>query len=162
RARVQPPADPRRRPQGRREPRRPVPARGVDGQAEGHRDGQARRARGHADDGRLRLRPRVRPGRQREHHPGLDPLRRDGRVHATLAASVVEGHRLFTKPMESWEKEAMWRQWRDVGRLVGVRYRDLPEDWDGFEQYFADMVATTLQWTPAVDEVMDLLGSAPP
>jgi len=83
-------------------------------------------------------------------------------VHATLAASVVEGHRLFTQPMEHAEKEALWRQWRDVGRLVGVRYRDLPEDWDGFEQYVADMVADTLEWTPAVDEVMDLLGSAPP
>jgi len=83
-------------------------------------------------------------------------------VHATLAASVVEGHRLFTKPMEHWEKDAMWRQWRDVGRLVGVRYRDLPEDWDGFERYFADMVAATLEWTPAVEEVMDLLASAPP
>ena len=30
----------------RRQPRRAVPARGLDGQAQGHRDGQAHRARG--------------------------------------------------------------------------------------------------------------------
>ncbi len=53
--------------EGRRQPGRDVPARGVDGQAQGHRDRQAGRARGHADDGRLRLRDRVRHGGPRAH-----------------------------------------------------------------------------------------------
>jgi uncharacterized protein (DUF2236 family) len=83
-------------------------------------------------------------------------------VHATLAASVVEGHRLFTKPMEPWEKEAFWDQWKDVGRLIGVRDRDLPDDWAGFEAYFARVTAEELEWTPAVPEVMDTLSSSPP
>ena len=43
-------------------PGKTVPARGLDGQAQGDRAGQADRARGHADDGRLRLRDRVRHG----------------------------------------------------------------------------------------------------
>ena len=50
-------------------------------------------------------------------------------VHATLAASVVEGHRLFTRPMEPWEKEAFWRQWKDVCRLIGVRGEADEEKW---------------------------------
>jgi uncharacterized protein (DUF2236 family) len=83
-------------------------------------------------------------------------------VHATLAASVVEGHRLFTTPMTAAEKEAFWQQWLDVGRLVGVRERDLPADWAGFEAYFADTIATRLQWTPAVPEVLDTLSRPMP
>ena len=46
----------------RREPGRAVPARGLDGEAEGDRGREAGRARGDADDGRLRLRRRVRHG----------------------------------------------------------------------------------------------------
>ncbi len=52
----------RRRAQGRGRPRPDAPPRGVDGEAEGHRDGEEGRAGGHADDGRLRLRDRVRHG----------------------------------------------------------------------------------------------------
>ncbi len=51
--------------------------------------------------------------------------------------------------MEQWEKEAFWRQWKDVGRLIGVRDRDLPADWAGFEEYFARVCAEELEWTPA-------------
>lgn len=83
-------------------------------------------------------------------------------VHATLAAAVVEGHRVFTRPMTAREVEAFWRQWRDVGRLVGVRPRDLPESWPDFEAYLADTVATTLRWTPAVPEVVATLTAAAP
>jgi uncharacterized protein (DUF2236 family) len=83
-------------------------------------------------------------------------------VHATLAASVVEGHRLFTAPMDAAEKEAFWQEWRGVGRLIGVRDRDLPDNWPGFEEYFAEVVARDLEWTPAVPEVMATLESSPP
>jgi uncharacterized protein (DUF2236 family) len=83
-------------------------------------------------------------------------------VHATLAASIVEGHRVFTKPMAPGEIDAFWAQWRDVGRLIGVRGRDLPEDWPGFEDYFARMVAEELEWTPAIPEVLSTLASSRP
>jgi uncharacterized protein (DUF2236 family) len=84
-------------------------------------------------------------------------------VHATLAAAIVEGRATFARPMTAREKEALWAQWLGVGRLVGVRTRDLPADWGGFEDYFARVVAEELEWTPAVPEVLDTLGhSAPP
>jgi uncharacterized protein (DUF2236 family) len=83
-------------------------------------------------------------------------------VHATLAASIAEGHRLFATPMTWPEKEAFWAQWRDVGRLIGVRDRDLPEDWGGFEDYFRSVVAEQLEWTPAVPEVLGQLSKAKP
>jgi len=83
-------------------------------------------------------------------------------VHATLAAAVVQGHEQFIAPMQRHEIEAFWAQWRDVGRLVGVRDRDLPETWPEFEAYFDRVVATELEWTPAIPEVLATLSAAKP
>jgi uncharacterized protein (DUF2236 family) len=58
--------------------------------------------------------------------------------------------------------EAFWQEWVGVGRLVGVRERDLPRTWVDFEPYFARVVAEDLEWTPAVPELLATLGGAPP
>ena len=83
-------------------------------------------------------------------------------VHATLAHSIFEGHRVFIAPMSDHEKQAFWRQWMDVGRLIGVRYRDLPETAAGFEEYFDSVVDERLEWTPAIPQVLDTLSGSPP
>lgn len=78
-------------------------------------------------------------------------------VHATLASSIVDGHRHLIGSMSEAEKELFWRQWLDVGRLVGVQPRDLPRDWSGFRAYFDHMVEEELELTPAVPQVIDML-----
>jgi uncharacterized protein (DUF2236 family) len=84
-------------------------------------------------------------------------------VHATLAAAIVEGRRVFATPMTVGEKEDFWAEWLRVGRLVGVRTRDLPSEWAGFDEYFDRTVREVLEWTPAVPEVLDTLArSGPP
>ena len=83
-------------------------------------------------------------------------------VHATLAHSIFEGYRVFATPMSASEKEAFWREWLGVGRLVGVRYRDLPEKAAGFDDYFNAVVDEQLEWTPAVPQVLDTLSGSPP
>ncbi len=83
-------------------------------------------------------------------------------VHATLAHSIFEGYRVFATPMSASEKEAFWREWMGVGRLIGVRYRDLPETASGFEEYFEAVVDEQLEWTPAIPQVLDTLGGSPP
>ena len=112
--------------------------------------------------------------RVREMHRSIKGVRPDGEryhamepdafawVHATLAASIVHGHRLFAKPMTDAEAEAFWAQWLQVGRLVGVRARDLPATWAEFGPYFDATVADVLEWTPAVPEVLDTLANAAP
>ena len=79
-------------------------------------------------------------------------------VHATLAQSIVHSHRWLGSPMKRREEEEFWSQWRLLGRLVGVRDRDLPESWSDFHPYFQRMVAEVLEDTPAVHEVIDTLG----
>ena len=67
---------------------------------------------------------------------------------------MIEGHRRFARPFTREQAQEFWTQWRDVGRLVGVRYRDLPESIEGFNDYVEEVFATTLTWTPAIAEVM--------
>ena len=85
-------------------------------------------------------------------------------VHATLADAILRGNAVLGRRLEAGEREQFWVEWRAAGRLVGVRTRDLPADWHGFEAYFEEMVGTRLQRTPAVDDVLDTLHApgAPP
>lgn len=85
-------------------------------------------------------------------------------VHATLAQAIVAGHRAFGRPMRRETLGRFWSQWRDVGRLVGVRERDLPETWDGFGDYFDGMVRERLEDNDVVQGVLVTLTrpAAPP
>lgn len=80
-------------------------------------------------------------------------------VHATLAHSIVNGHRLLGRPMRGDQVERFYAEWRRSGRLIGVRERDLPEDWTAFGHYFDAMVAEQLERTPAVEEVLESLAA---
>lgn len=85
-------------------------------------------------------------------------------VHATLAQAIVGGHRAFGRPMRPDTRERFYAQWRDVGRLVGVRPDDLPETWEGFGEYFDGMVAERLEDNEVVQGVLVTLTrpTAPP
>ncbi len=50
--------------------------------------------------------------------------------------------------------ERFYREYVGLGRFVGVREGDLPEDWDGFRRYFDDVVHNQLEHTAAVDRVL--------
>ncbi len=76
------PDDPMGRHPHRRGSRPHAAPRGLDGEALRHRDDQACRARRDADDGRLRLRLRVRHGAPRPQRSRLDDLRRHFRDSA--------------------------------------------------------------------------------
>jgi uncharacterized protein (DUF2236 family) len=114
----------------------------------------------------------VRMGRWvREMHKRIKGVDRHGRryhalepeayawVHATLADAIVAGHARFGRPMSRAETEEFYVEWRGLGRLLGVRERDLPADWAGFRAYFDDMVANRLEHTDSVRDVLDALAS---
>jgi uncharacterized protein (DUF2236 family) len=84
-------------------------------------------------------------------------------VHATLAEAIVEGHERFGRPFTDEQREGFWAEWRSLGRLLGVRERDLPADWSAFRAYFQKMVEERLCHTAAVDDVLEALARpAPP
>jgi uncharacterized protein (DUF2236 family) len=84
-------------------------------------------------------------------------------VHATLAQGVVSAHERFGRPFTEPQREQFWAEWRSLGRLLGIRERDLPEGWGAFRDYVEEMVRSQLQHTAAVDEVLEALARpAPP
>ncbi len=83
-------------------------------------------------------------------------------VHATLADSIVRSHLRFIGPVPHRDVETFWAEWRRVGRLLGVRDRDLPERWDEFPLYFDRMVRERLEPTESVTDVLEALAAPPP
>jgi uncharacterized protein (DUF2236 family) len=84
-------------------------------------------------------------------------------VHATLAEGIVRSHERFGCRFSAEQCEQLWAEWLSLGRLLGIRPGQLPEDWSAFCEYVAEMTARRLQRTAAVDEVLDKLAHpAPP
>ena len=81
-------------------------------------------------------------------------------VHATLADAIVRGNEHFIRPIPERDLEPFWAEWRTMGRLLGVRDRDLPERWSEFGDYFDWMIAERLERTESVDDVLEALEAA--
>jgi uncharacterized protein (DUF2236 family) len=104
--------------------------------------------------------------RLRALHKGFRGVREDGEryyalepeayawVHATLLETYVAGHAHFGSPLSRPEVGRFYREYRGLGRLIGVREGDLPESWDEFRVYFDRMGDTELVRTVSVDRVL--------
>ncbi len=111
--------------------------------------------------------------RLRELHKQFRGVREDGErytalepdayawVHATLLQTYVVGHANFGRPMGRAEIERFYAEYRGLGRLIGVRERDLPTTWEGFCEYFDQMVSEELVRTVSVDRVLSAIHHAP-
>ena len=112
--------------------------------------------------------------RLRELHKRFRGIREDGEryhalepdayawVHATLIHTYVTGHAHFGTPMSREETERFYREYRRLGRLIGVRERDLPDSWDGFTDYFERVTREELVHTESVDRVLGAIRRVPP
>ncbi len=78
-------------------------------------------------------------------------------VHATGAEAIVKGHDHFGTPFSARQREQFWREWRGVGRFLGIRDRDLPRTWAGYEEYFTEMTTTRLSRTVCVEELWEAM-----
>ncbi|HTX08192.1 MAG TPA: oxygenase MpaB family protein [Solirubrobacteraceae bacterium] len=85
-------------------------------------------------------------------------------VHATLLDTFVRANARFCAPMNAAERECFYREYRGLGRLIGVRESDLPPTWPQFCDYFAETAETHLTRTTSVGRVLDALRhlSTPP
>jgi uncharacterized protein (DUF2236 family) len=100
----------------------------------------------------------VRPDGERYHalEPGAYAW-----VHATLADSIVRGHHVLGRRMSRATIDAFWADWLKLGRLIGVRERDLPAEWGDFQPYLEREIATTLADNPTVHTVLETLRRPP-
>ncbi len=63
-------------------------------------------------------------------------------ILAALAESALLVYRKYVRALDRAEQDALWRDYRVVGRLFGLRERDMPRDIDAFEAYMAGMYAS--------------------
>jgi len=110
----------------------------------------------------------------RARHRQIRGVRADGRrysaldpdayawVWATLFSSIVAAHERFGQPLGRGERERFWEEWRRLGRVLGVRERDLPEAMGGYEDYFRATVAEVLEDNASVHEVLASIAGPPP
>jgi uncharacterized protein (DUF2236 family) len=103
----------------------------------------------------------VAPGGRRYH--ALEP-EAYAWVHATLAEVIIRSHRAFGRRLQADELERFYVEWKAVGRLLGVRDRDLPDDWWTFRAYVDAMVHDRLEDNDVVRTVLGTLTApaAPP
>ncbi|MEQ0561693.1 oxygenase MpaB family protein [Amycolatopsis sp. NEAU-NG30] len=80
-------------------------------------------------------------------------------VHATLVKAPVDVQRFFGRPLSTSELAEYYAQMCDVGRMLGVRERDLPPDWAAFERYYDSMVAG-FTGTPAIEQLFETIRTA--
>ena len=83
-------------------------------------------------------------------------------MHATLIEASVRARRKFVAPMSRVEVDRFYDAWMPLGRLLGVRPGDLPEDWDGFRDYFRTMSNDTLERNETVDKVVRTMDAREP
>jgi uncharacterized protein (DUF2236 family) len=61
-------------------------------------------------------------------------------VLATLADSATLTYERYVASLSAVEKDALWADYRVVGREFGLRDREMPGDWRAFCRYMQDMV----------------------
>ncbi len=83
-------------------------------------------------------------------------------VHATLLKSYVAGHAQFGRPMSPTEVERFYAEYCGLGRLIGVRPRDLPSTWSRFCAYFERVSESELEPNESVRRVLRAVDLAGP
>jgi uncharacterized protein (DUF2236 family) len=85
-------------------------------------------------------------------------------VHATLLDTYVRGHAQFGTRMSNEDTARFYREYRGLGRLIGVRERDLPHTWPQFCAYFRRTARTKLTRTASLARVIEMIDhvDAPP
>ncbi|MEU7783926.1 oxygenase MpaB family protein [Amycolatopsis sp. NPDC049159] len=88
-------------------------------------------------------------------YSALDPLAYAW-VHATLVMVPVDAQRFFGRPLSTSELDEYYAQMCGIGRLLGVRERDLPPDWAAFSRYYDEMVAG-FAGNPAIEQLFETI-----
>jgi uncharacterized protein (DUF2236 family) len=95
------------------------------------------------------------------HYSALEPAAYAW-VHATLLDTYVRTNARFGRAMTRHEVERFYREYRGLGRLIGVRERDLPPTWPEFCAYFESTARTALVRTCSVQRVLATVHSVAP
>jgi uncharacterized protein (DUF2236 family) len=82
-------------------------------------------------------------------------------VHATLVWGIVRLNELVGTPLSEAEAEALWRDWLQVGYLLGVRPGDLPDSWAGACDFIESTSTALLEDNQSVHDVVEAISMFP-
>jgi uncharacterized protein (DUF2236 family) len=83
-------------------------------------------------------------------------------VHATLFEGALDLHARFARPLSLWKQERLYREWRELGEVLGIKAHHMPPDLRGFFAYFDGVVAGQLEDNESVRAVLAALGDRRP
>lgn len=75
-------------------------------------------------------------------------------VHATLFETMLLYKDWLGEPVSAADQDRMYAEWRQLGRILGLRDHHMPDTVGGFREYFADVVETRLEDNDSVRDVL--------
>jgi uncharacterized protein (DUF2236 family) len=84
-----------------------------------------------------------------------------GWVHTVFLESIVTMHALYGTPLSRSQEEQLFVEWRQAGRMFGLKERDMPATLDAYWEYYAHMIATELEYNPVVAYILGVAGTPP-
>lgn len=85
-----------------------------------------------------------------------------GWVHAIFFDSLVSMHTLFGTPLTRDEQQQLFTEWREGGRVFGLRDQDMPASVDEYWEFYDDALVNTCQYTPPIDHILGWNQTSPP
>ncbi|MFI6965866.1 oxygenase MpaB family protein [Streptomyces sp. NPDC050255] len=83
-------------------------------------------------------------------------------VHATGFPVYRHGARYLLRPLGPDQERALYREWLQVGRVLGIHDRDMPQTIEEFWPYYRGMLADEIERTVVVAELVDTGARVPP
>lgn len=83
-------------------------------------------------------------------------------VHATGFPVYQHAARYLIRPLTPGQERALYREWLQVGRVLGIHDRDMPQTIEEFWPYYRRMLAEEIERTVVVGELVDTDAPVPP
>lgn len=77
-----------------------------------------------------------------------------GWVHFVFFDSIVTAHALFAEPLTRPQQERLFEEWRQGGRVFGLRDEDMPASVDDYWRVHAEAIERTLEYNPVMDWIL--------
>jgi uncharacterized protein (DUF2236 family) len=78
-----------------------------------------------------------------------------GWVHTVFLESIVSMYKLYGTPLTRAEEEQLFIEWRQGGRMFGLKDRDMPATLDDYWAYYAHMIETELEYNDVVAHMLE-------
>ncbi|MET7366606.1 oxygenase MpaB family protein [Streptomyces sp. NPDC005566] len=83
-------------------------------------------------------------------------------VHATGFPVYQHAARYLVRPLTEAQERALYREWLQVGRILGIHDRDMPQTIEEFWPYYRTMLADEIEATTVVRELVAVDSPVPP